>query len=291
MRRFDWLVILLLVAMVVGGFLRHRPAADRTPPIGVTAPAETPSTGVADRLSVETLLAAVPPPPRMRFRNTLVIEAEASPRRGGSYIGTMWALAGGEAWLTARHVTERCRRLGLLRGERLPDAIAHPKADISAIPAGRPPAAGLALSRHPLTADDDVYLVGFPSGKPTTVWATVTGTGFLEHRQFGHREEVVVVAERRRAPELDGELGGISGGPALDADGHVIGSVIGGSARRARSILSTERNVAWMAASAGGATVSSLAGDGTQDAITPKNFVAETTPLLGGPVRVIRCDR
>ncbi|NNG02524.1 MAG: trypsin-like peptidase domain-containing protein [Inquilinus sp.] len=291
MRRLDWFVILLLVAVVVGGFLREQPAADRTPPILARPPATAPPAASADRLSLEAFLAAVPPPPRMRFRNTLVIEADATPRRGGSFAGTVWALAGGGAWLTARHVTDRCRRLGILRGERLPAAIGHPEADVSAIPTGRVPAGGLAFSRDPLQADENVFLVGYPSGRPTAVWATVTGTGFLDHRQLGHREEVVVVAERRRTPDFSGDLGGISGGPVLDADGNVIGSVIGGSARRARSILSTERNLAWMAASAGGATSASLASAGNGTAISPKNFATATGPLLGGPIRVVRCDR
>ena len=295
MSRFDWFVIGLLIAMVIGGGLWDRtPGAIGEIPVRPEQPRRGPAAEPpvdAALIDADSFVRQVPPPPRTRFRPNLVIADEGQPRRGASAIGTAWALAGSESWLSARHVTDGCRRLGFLGGGRLPAAAGHPQSDISAIPIGRRHGGGLELSRDPLTQDEPVYLVGFPSGEPAAVFGSVTATGILDHRSLGHRETVVVVAQRKRVPPGSAELGGISGGPVLDADGNVVGTVIGGSARRARSIISIERNVAWLAATAGGASAASLDSRPDQP-LTPGNFARATRPLLAdGPIRIVRCDR
>ena len=64
------------------------------------------------------------------------------------------------------------------------------------------------------------------------------------------------------------------------------------TAMRARSIISVERNVAWLAATAGGATAASLGTAEPGRSVTPANFAQATAPLLAnGPIRVVRCDR
>ncbi len=297
MSRFDWFVIFLLVAIVVGGGLWERlPAGQgllpgepmQQPRRNTTTPSPAPAPGI----DADAFARQVPAPPAASFRPNLVIEGGVQPRRGGSFIGTAWALSGSDAWLSARHVTDGCRQLSFLAGPRLPAATGHPSADVSAIPIGRRNADGLELSRDPLTTGEEVYLVGFPAGDAAAVYGTVSGTGVLDHRSLGHRETVVVVAQRKRVPSGSAELGGISGGPVLDADGNVVGTVIGGAARRARSIISVERNVAWLAATAGGATSASLGSAGSRPTVTPSNFAQATAPLLAnGPVRVVRCDR
>lgn len=294
MSRFDWFVILLLIVMVIGGGLWEQSSPPPRGDISQPAPRRRPTAPPVAEPSVDTdaFIRQVPAAPATRFRTNLVIQDDNGPRRGGTFIGTAWALAGGTSWLSARHVTDGCRRLSFLSGGGLPPATGHPSADISAIAIGRRNTDGLELSRDPLTAGEDVFLVGFPAGQAAAVYGTVTGTGTLDHRTLGHRETVVVVAQRKRVPRGSADLGGISGGPVLDGAGNVIGTVIGGSERRARSIISLERNVAWLAATAGGATEASLDSDGPDRSLTPANFVQATRPLLAnGPVRVVQCDR
>lgn len=293
MSRFDWFVIFLLIAIVIGGGLWDRDSGGTG--VAAVEPVQQPRRGRTTpqpRIDAETFARQVPGPPAARFRPNLVIANDGQPRRGGTFIGTAWALSGSDAWMSARHVTDGCRQLSFLAGGRLPAATGHPNSDISAIDIGRRNADGLELSRDPLTTGEEVYLLGFPAGDAAAVYGTVSGTGILDHRSLGHRETVVVVAQRKRVPPGSTELGGISGGPVLDADGNVVGTVIGGAARRARSIISVERNVAWLAAAAGGATTASLGSARSRPAVTPRNFDRATAPLLtDGPVRVVRCDR
>ncbi len=297
MNRFGWIVILLLIVVVAaGGYWEQTPP---TPGGLITQPSPqprrqppAPPSAIDAIIDADAFLSQIPAAPATRFRTNLVIDGDNGPRRGGTFIGTAWALAGGEAWLSARHVTDGCRRLRFLSGGGLPQATGHPSADISAMATGRRNADGLELSRDPLEAGEDVFLLGFPAGRAAAVYGTVTGTGTLDHRLLGHRETVIVVAQRKRVPSGSADLSGISGGPVLDADGNVIGTVIGGSERRARSIVSIERNVAWLAATSGGATSASLDSGPPNLSVTPANFVQVTTPLLAnGPIRVVRCDR
>ncbi len=294
MDRSTWIAIILLVVVVIGGGIWEQM------PSGAGGlffdPGQSLRRGGAEQPAVsvdtEAFVRQVPAPPAPRLRTQLVIEREGQPRRGGTFIGTAWALTASDAWLSARHVTDGCRRLSFLGGGGLPAATGHPTSDISAISLGRRHGDALELSRDPLTSGEDVYLIGFPSGNAAAVYGTVTGTGVLDHRSLGHRETIVVVAQRKRVPSGSADLGGISGGPVLDADGNVVGTVIGGSARRARSIISIERNVAWLAATAGSAGEESLGGGEPPLPLTPANFARATAPLLArGPVRVVRCDR
>jgi hypothetical protein len=52
--------------------------------------------------------------------------------------------------------------------------------------------------------------------------------------RYSTSEPVLVWAERERVPDGDEHLGGISGGPAFNANGLVIGVTVAGSMRRGR---------------------------------------------------------
>ncbi len=293
MRLIDWIVIAVLLAVVIRGTLdlSERPAEPPAlvPDAVTRRPAPAMTAPMADQARGESFAAQVPPPPPGRVRETLVIEAGDEPRRGGLFSGTAWALTGAKAWLSARHVTDRCRSLGF-DDRRLAAAAGHPTADVSAIPRSEAHTSGLVLSRDPLTVGEDVYLVGYPGGEPAAVHGTVVGAAKLDHRSVGVLEAVVVVNQRRRVPQIRGALGGISGGPVLDADGHVVGSVIGGMERRARSIISIERNIAWLAAVAGDATSASLATPEAARPLTPATFPRVAGDLLSsGQVRLVLC--
>ncbi len=51
--------------------------------------------------------------------------------------------------------------------------------------------------------------------------------------RYRHTEPVIAWAERRRSPQTD-TLGGLSGGPALNAKGEIVGVTVASSKRRGR---------------------------------------------------------
>ncbi len=147
--------------------------------------------------------------------------------------GTAFAIAPG-VWMSAEHVTESCSQLlvevegRFMRGGNL---VEHPTADVSIF---RTSGSGPAL---PLSATLDPGQTGFhhgyPSGKPGDVLSSLIGRARVRVSGAVQRiAPVVVWSESQRFPRDIAELGGISGGPTLDAEGRVVGVTIGGSKRR-----------------------------------------------------------
>ena len=58
-----------------------------------------------------------------------------------------------------------------------------------------------------------------------------------------YKETVHVWAEKIRVPDSNESLGGISGGPILNAAGNVVGIHVAGSIRRGRSFSSQPKNI------------------------------------------------
>ena len=58
-----------------------------------------------------------------------------------------------------------------------------------------------------------------------------------------YKETVHVWAEKKRIPNSNESLGGISGGPILNKDGKVVGIHVAGSLRRGRSFSSLPSNI------------------------------------------------
>ncbi len=152
--------------------------------------------------------------------------------------GTAFSIAGQGRWLTARHVVEGCRQPALVVGGGRAvsaDVRLSPRADIALlITAGGPPALAVTTSA-PLRIGQRAFHPGFPQGRPGEVTSRLLGRETLKVVGRGEREEPVLAwAEAGRTEGLRGTLAGLSGAPALDRQGRVVGMTIAESPRRGR---------------------------------------------------------
>jgi S1-C subfamily serine protease len=87
----------------------------------------------------------------------------------------------------------------------------------------------------PLKRGERAYHLGFPQGRPGEATSRLLGRENLVVQGRGARTEPVLVwAETGRTDGLNGTLGGLSGAPAVDEAGRVVGVTIAESPRRGR---------------------------------------------------------
>lgn len=152
--------------------------------------------------------------------------------------GTAFAIADG-LWMTARHVTYDCARLGILTGprtgQRAERVFEHPSADVAIVRTERSgPTLAIRTEASELRMGQAGFHIGFPGGQPGDARSELMGRRNM--RFVGTIEGVTPVlawAEIERNPDTS-TLGGISGGPALDEEGRVIGVTVASSLRRGR---------------------------------------------------------
>lgn len=159
----------------------------------------------------------------------------------GNSIGTAFAIGDGW-WMTARHVLDGCDRYGVVRSqrswERGLDRFVHEGADIAVFRTSRQ-GPRLDLAERGLTLGETGYMIGYPQGNPAAVIGELLGRSRMASRgRYDIDEPVVAWAEIARVPDFPGELGGISGGPALSESGELIGVAIAASKRRGRVFTS-----------------------------------------------------
>jgi S1-C subfamily serine protease len=163
-------------------------------------------------------------------------------------VGSALAIYPNGVWLTAKHVIEGCKKLvvqaGLKNGKPAnlvpKEIIFHPNADLAVIIT---PHTDYKRQAFRLSGSDDVvrdaFHIGFPKGKPGAVHSRFLGRMKVRRgRKRNSRENVAVWAEITRIPNISGSLGGISGGPVVDATGTLIGVNSAGSVRRGRILTS-----------------------------------------------------
>jgi S1-C subfamily serine protease len=141
-------------------------------------------------------------------------------------------------WITARHVVDGCRQAALVVGEGrgvAATAVIDPHGEAALLrTVGGAPALPLDLG-VPLREGEAGYHPGFPQGQPGEAASRLIGRENLIIRGRGARTEPVLVwAEVSRSEGLKGTLGGLSGAPALDAEGRVVGVTIAEAPRRGR---------------------------------------------------------
>lgn len=236
MGRLDRLVVLVLFLAAAWALFGERDGApkSRRPSIepgarpGHHTTPQVPTTPMPPR-SAEM---AIPPP----SLNDPVFRVEVD-RRSGVSIGTAFSIDAEGIWLTARHVTDGCSQVGL-RGRngwvRATTAWMHPRADLAVLRT-QGGAAAFTLSSDTLVLGQDGFGMGFPQGKPGAVHGRLIGRSQMQAEgRFNGRAPTLSWAEQRRQPNFEGTLGGISGGPMLDARGNIIGVMVAESPRRGR---------------------------------------------------------
>lgn len=207
--------------------------------------------------------------PSTPFDPTIVVDAPVQPAQPEA--GTAFAVTSDGRWLTARHVVEGCRQAAILLGAgRAVEAQIHvsPETDVAVLTTlGGPPPLPLRLQKA-LRVGQRAYHPGFPQGRAGEVTSRLLGRETLRVRGHGggRDEPVLAWAETGRTDELSGTLSGLSGAPALDAQGRVIGVTLAEQPRRGRIYTTTPESIA-----------KALAGTPPSDAapsepITPENY-------------------
>lgn len=187
---------------------------------------------------------APPPPDEMEgallgpvtpFDPAVTVHAPDGPFQPTS--GTAFSVAGDGRWITARHVVEGCRQPALVVGGGravAADLRLASRADMAVlITRGGPEP--LAVADRPLRKGQRAFHPGYPQGRAGEVTSRLLGRGVFRVRGRGaHDEPVLVWAEVGRTKGLDGALSGLSGAPALDSRGRVVGVTIAEAPRRGR---------------------------------------------------------
>jgi serine protease Do len=229
-----FVVAALLVLGVVLAFGRQGPETGRRPLLlEQTAPRPLPTTPPAlpERVRRPPLLDPAQSDP--------IVEVQShDPGSGTVLLGTGFSVDRRGIWITARHVASRvCGQVVMVIGgrqTRATIAYLHPEADLAILKTGTG-APSLPFSRDRLALDQTGFSFGYPAG---VLGATQDALMGRTRMHLGGRlsgiTPTLTWAEERRFPETLESLGGMSGGPMLDAQGRVIGVVVAASTRRGR---------------------------------------------------------
>ena len=231
MRRL-WFVFLpmLMIQIYLAYFQDDGPPQFRRPPAAQIAPAPQARAPeqVTPRRQTGTVLS-----PRSNLDPSFTVNVGEK----GNSTGTAFSIRGDGIWFTARHVVDGCDRVGLQvdqrRAAKVQKVQSHPKADIAVLwtRGGKP---GIAIASAPLRVNQPGYHVGYPEGKPGQVVSSLIGRRNMRTiGRYRHTEPVVAWVERARHPVTQ-SLGGLSGGPAFNAAGEIIGVTVAASKRRGR---------------------------------------------------------
>jgi len=248
----DWVVYAAIVIAVLFAALGRDERTDAPPP---------PPKG-AEPLG-EALGPASP------FDPSVVVDV---PDQIGPAAGTAFSIARSGVWMTARHVVDGCKRVAIVVGPGTGVAVKvyidpHAEAAMLFTEGGSAPLP-LGLSQ-PLRRGQRAFHPGFPQGEPGEASSRLLGRENLVVRGHGARTEPVLVwAETGRTEGLEGTLGGVSGAPALDDQGRVLGVTIAESPRRGR-IYTTAPEIVSGALTASGRRADAGA---PGEAITPQNY-------------------
>ena len=219
----DWLVYAFAVGVILASATLNNQSITtlKPPPLG------------------DALLDVQPSDPR--------ILVDIGPR--GSGAGTAFSIDDTGTWLTARHVVDGCDRVGLIAGTSRAvsvDAFEISQTSDSATLKTRWIRPALPTDmKSPRRLGEIGYFFGFPQGRPGEVSGTLLGRHNLITRgRYNTDEAVLAWAELGRTRGLKGSLGGLSGAPAFDSDGEVIGIVAAQSPRRGRIYTVAPKSVA-----------------------------------------------
>ncbi|MAK59729.1 MAG: serine protease [Ponticaulis sp.] len=170
------------------------------------------------------------------FDEEVLVDVEID---AGPGVGTAFAVAKAGMWLTARHVVDGCSDLAIRVG---PSRIVpvdryeiYGAGDMALLYTdGGPDATRLDLGSEKRVGQTGFH-IGYPQGRPGEVTSRLLARSTMVSRgRYNVSEPVLAWAEAGRTRNLNGSLGGISGGPVFDEDGEVIGVTVAESPRRGR---------------------------------------------------------
>lgn len=223
----DWMVYGGIVLVLVWISLSQRERADAPP-----APPE-PDAEVGELLG-----------PSTPFDPAVEVDAGEGPVQPAS--GTAFAIAEAGDWLTARHVVEGCRRAAIVvaGGRAVAANIRYSRSTDVAILSTEGGPTSLPVAPATLRVGQRAFHPGFPQGRPGEAATRLIGRETLRVKGRGAREEPVLAwVEIGRTSGLDGSLSGLSGAPALDSRGRVVGVTIAESPRRGRVYTSAPESL------------------------------------------------
>lgn len=214
----DWLIYAAVVVALLIAAVGRQAHLD--------APAAPPPATVAEGAALG---------PASPFDPAVVVEVADKTQPGA---GTAFSIDASGTWVTARHVVEGCAKAAIVvgpgRGVEAQVTI-DPTAETAILTTdgGAPPLPlGLAEGLH---RGEQAFHLGFPQGRPGEASTRLIGRENLVVQGRGARTEPVLVwAETGRTDGLKGTLGGLSGAPALDDQGRVVGVTIAEAPRRGR---------------------------------------------------------
>ncbi len=209
----DWLIYLaVLLAMLWGANLGDEDVAPpiSTPELGIMLPSESPRD------------------------NQVLVNIDVPV----SSVGTAFAISQTGRWMTARHVVDGCSDIGIKIGKMKilrVNATISQEADLAILTSDwtRPPLPNDLHTQRQI--GEAGYFFGFPQGLPGEAIGKLLGRNRMVVRgRYRSDESVLAWSEIGRTNGIFGSLGGLSGGPALDKDGEIIGVVTAESPRRGR---------------------------------------------------------
>lgn len=228
MRRLWYIFLPVLAVQIYLGYFQSqgdRPQIRRPPPPTI------------DRIVPAPVAPGGLPGERLRERSRFDPAFTVDVGDKGNSTGTAFSIRDDGVWFTARHVVDGCDRIGLQvaarRAARVERVKVHPQADIAVLwtRGGKP---AIAITRDELRINQTGYHVGYPEGRPGQVVSSLIGRRNMKTvGRYRQTEPVVAWVERARHPATE-SLGGLSGGPALNAAGEIIGVTVAASKRRGR---------------------------------------------------------